>query len=117
MKLNHKAAAVLSVVALLGGLSACGGSDRPSKDDLVEAMQSGDSGLGTGDLPDEMADCMAGILHKSDLSDEALQAIVDKDEDYEPSDDDEKALEDIQSNVLEECAPDMPEVPEPSEAE
>lgn len=115
MKLHHKAAAALSTVALLGGLAACGGADRPSKDELAESMTSDDSVLGS--VPEEMADCFAGVLVDSDLSDEALNAIVEQDEDYDGSKEDRDELQNVQGSLMEECAPDMPEIPETPEAE
>src|SRR5690606_11780773 len=101
MKLYHKAAVALSTVALLGGLAACGGADRPSKDELADAMTSEDSVFGSavGSAPDEMVDCMAGVLVDSDISDEALNAIVEGDEDYDASDEDEKAVNNVMSDM------------------
>ena len=64
-------------VALLLATSACGGG-RPSEDELSTSMQ---KGVKTNDqtvkLTKEQADCAAKIFVKSDLSDEALQAIAD----------------------------------------
>ena len=105
--------------ALLLTLGACGGGDggRPSVDDISESLQ--DSDIMGGEVDAKVADCVAEAFHDSDLSDEALQAIVDQDEDYEPSDDDEKAIESVQSDEMTECVTegmDLPEMPEDPEA-
>lgn len=87
--------------------TACGGGGRPSQDEIADGIS------GTGDVPSDVADCMAEVVHDSDLSDEAVQAIADGDEDYEPSGDDEQASEDVAGEFLE-CAGDMdlPEMPD-----
>ena len=69
-------AAILTAVGLT--LSACGGA--PSKDDLSESLAE------NGDLPEDLADCIAEELLDSDLSDDQLNAFVD-DEDDLPNDD------------------------------
>ena len=62
-------------VALLLATSACGGG-RPSEAELSTAMQ---KGVKTSDqtvkLTKEQADCAAKVFVKSDVSDEALEAI------------------------------------------
>lgn len=107
--------AATAAVALLA--TGCGGGDggRPSVDELSESIQSGD--MVGSDVDDKVADCLAEAFHESDLSDDALQAIVDEDEDYDPSDEDEKALESLQTEKLTECVSegmDLPEEPEAS---
>ena len=57
---------------------------RPSEDDIAERPQ-GRTATGSATCSaasDEAIDCMAKALHDSDLSDDALQAIVDGDEDF-----------------------------------
>lgn len=81
------------VVAALALTSACGGGgdDRPSKSEVKTAITSDDSVFGTS-IPEASADCVADVLVDSDVSDKTLQAIVDSDENYKGSKDDEKAL-------------------------
>lgn len=85
--------AALIVAAL--SLSACGGGDdggdRPSTSDVKKSLTSKDSVFGTT-IPEESADCVAGVLVDSDLSDKTLKAMVDGDKDYKGSKDDQKAL-------------------------
>ena len=80
------------VVALLLATSACGGG-RPSEDDLSTAMQ---KGVKTDNrevkLTKKQADCAAKIFVKSDISDDALQAIADRDDKYKESKKDRDAL-------------------------
>ncbi len=64
-------------VALLLATSACG-AGRPSAEELSTSMQKGVKTNGrTVKLTKDQADCAAKIFVKSDLSDEALQAIAD----------------------------------------
>lgn len=83
--------AVFIVAAL--SLSACGGGgdDRPTKAEVKKSLTSKDSVFGTT-IPAEAADCVAGVLVDSDLSDKTLNAMVEGDKDYKGSDDDQKAL-------------------------
>lgn len=75
--------AVLVVAAL--SLSACGGgSDRPSKDELTKVLVE-------NELSKKQAECAADAILDSDLSDEALKAMAEQDEDYKPSKADTKA--------------------------
>lgn len=79
-------------VALLLATSACGGG-RPSEDELSKAMQ---KGVKTDDqtvkLTEKQADCAAKIFVKSDISDDALRAIAERDEKYKESKKDRAAL-------------------------
>jgi hypothetical protein len=91
------------VVAALSLTSACGGGgDRPSKTEVKEAITSKDSVFGTS-IPEKAADCIAGALVDSDVSDKTLQAIVDADKDYKGSDKDKDALNGLQSDLTK-CA-------------
>ena len=84
---------------LLAVLTACGGGGRPSEDDIAKALKDKDNPAGRGVRRDPagrattIIDCIAKALHDSDLSDDALQAIVDGDEDFKGSkgDDDRRA--------------------------
>jgi hypothetical protein len=90
---------IVALFTLLAVLTACGGGGgRPSTDDIAKALKDKDNAAGqafgsTG-ASDEAIDCIAKALHDSDLSDDALQSIVDGDEDYEGDEDDQKAVED-----------------------
>ena len=55
-------------------------------------------------MSDKIANCVAKAFHDSDLSDDALQAIADSDEDYKPSKDDAKALTTVSSDSVTKCA-------------
>jgi uncharacterized lipoprotein YehR (DUF1307 family) len=85
-----KTLTAVAVVAALS-LSACGGGgDRPSKDELSKALSKKDNGLGTT-LTKKQADCVAGAIVDSKLSDKALKALADGDEDFKPTKEDTKA--------------------------
>ena len=88
--------AALIVAAL--SLSACGGGDegRPAKADVKKSLTSKDSVFGNT-IPPEAADCVAGVLVDSDLSDKTLNAMVEGDEDYKGSDKDKKTLATLSS--------------------
>lgn len=102
MKLFTKTAAAVSTAVLIGSLAACGGSARPSQQELADSISSGDSALGSA-IPEEAADCFAKVIHESDLSDDALQAMVDGEENYDASDEDKEAAEDLQTTLIDEC--------------
>ena len=104
--------------ALLFTLSACGGGDggRPSVDDISESLQ--DSDIMGGEVDAKVADCVAEAFHDSDLSDDALQAIADGDEDYDASDEDTEALSSVSTDSVAECAGvEMPETDAPDTEE
>ncbi|GAA1911683.1 hypothetical protein [Nocardioides hwasunensis] len=94
-------AAGLMALTLLTG---CGGSSggRPSVDEISTSLQNADNPLGLT-LEEKQADCIAEAFHESDISDDTLQAIVDQDKDYEPSDDDEQAVKDMSTEGMAEC--------------
>ncbi len=87
----------VALFTMLVVLSACGGGgDRPSQDDIADALgKNSDFGQLTDGASKDAIDCFAKVLHDSDLSDKALQALVDGDEDFDASKDDEKAVTDI----------------------
>ena len=107
----RKFGAALATGALLLATGCGGGGDegRPSSDEISKALQKGtnaaDLGL-TQDLPDDAADCIAGALVKSKISDKALRSIVDGDKDYKLSDKDEKALTPMVTELTE-CLKDV----------
>lgn len=95
-----KSMSALFIVAALALTSACGGDDggdRPSKAEVKKSITSKDSALGT--VPDKAADCVAGLLVDSKVSDGALKAIVDQDKKYKASKKDEKALQELQTDL------------------
>ena len=102
------------VLALVTGCGGDGGG-RPSVEELSQSIQ--DSDLAGGeDVDPKVADCVAEAFHESDLSDDALQAIVDQDEDYDASKEDEEAIETVTAGSLADCLTDgldMPELEEP----
>jgi hypothetical protein len=96
---------LVALATLLAVLTACGGGggggDRPSTDDIAKALKddgNSASALATG-ASDDAIDCIAKALHDSDLSDDALQALVDADDSFEGSKDDEKAITDIADDI------------------
>ena len=77
-----------AIVATLGlTLTACS-SGPPSKDDLAESL------VENGDLPEDLADCVAEELLDSDLNDDQLNAIAEDEDDLD-DDDEAEALEAI----------------------
>lgn len=98
-----KSMSALFIVAALALTSACGGddgdggSDRPTTAQIKKAITSEDSVLGS--IPEEAADCVAEALVDSKVSDDTLTAIVEKDADYEGTDKDQEALEDLQTEL------------------
>lgn len=109
-----KAPAAIAALVLVG-TTACGAGGRPSQDELADVFKEGTEDVaGMGRITEESAECMARAFHDSEVSDETLRAIVEKDEDYEPSADDEKALEKTVPEMLR-CVPGMEEIREQME--
>jgi hypothetical protein len=87
---------IVALFTMLFVLSACGGGGRPSADDIAKALK--DSGnpagaaFGSSGAADDAIDCIAKVLHDSDLSDDALQALVDGDKGFEGNKDDQAAV-------------------------
>lgn len=92
---------VVVATALVLVTSACGGDGRPSADELSKSLRDGSSAMGDRleSLDKKQVDCVAKAFVDSDLSDEALNALVEGDEDFEGSDKDEKALEGMEDEV------------------
>jgi len=90
---------IVALFTMLFVLSACGGGGRPSQDEIAKALKDSDNpagaAFGSSGAADEAIDCIAGVLHDSDLSDDALQALVDGDSDFEGNKDDQKAITDM----------------------
>jgi len=85
---------IVAMFTLLAVLTACGGGGgRPSEGDIADALKKNDAfGQLTDGASDEVIDCIAKVLHDSDLSDDALQALVDGDEDFDGNKDDSEAI-------------------------
>lgn len=97
-----KTMSAMFIVATLALTSACGGGDdRPSKAEVKKSITSEDSVFGTS-IPEKSADCVAGALVDSKVSDKTLNAIVEGDEDYKGTDKDKKALNSL-TTKLGEC--------------
>lgn len=99
-----KSLSALFIVTALTLTSACGGGgdDRPTKSEVKKAITGKDSIFG-GALPKSAADCVAGALVDSKVSDKTLKALVDGDKDYKGTDKDKDALTDLQDDVTK-CA-------------
>jgi hypothetical protein len=97
---------IVALFTLLAVLTACGGGGgRPSEDEIAKALKDKGNPIGAS-VPDAAADvidCIAKVLHDSDLSDDALQAIVDGDEDYGANSDDAKAMSELTPDMAK-CA-------------
>ena len=91
---------IVAMFTLLAVLTACGGGGRPSEDEIADALKDNNSfGDLTNGASDEIIDCIAKALHESDLSDDALRALVDGDEDFTGDKDDTEAIADIQDDL------------------
>lgn len=97
MKKTLGAAMLVSALALT---SACGGGgdDRPTQGEVKKSITSKDSVFGTA-IPETAADCVAGALVDSKLSDKALNAIVENDKDFKGGKSDEKALSGLTTTI------------------
>lgn len=94
-----KMLATAFALAALTLTSACGGGGgRPAASDISTALQAEGNVLGTA-LPAKAADCVGTALEKSELSDDTLQALVDGDQEYSNSDDEDILLGDLAKDV------------------
>lgn len=99
---------IVALFTLLAVLTACGGGGgRPSQDDIAKALKDKGNPAGaafqTTAASDDMIDCIAKVLHDSDLSDDALQALVDGDSDYAGDKDDAEAISGLADDMIK-CA-------------
>jgi hypothetical protein len=95
-----------AVLGLFLLVTACGGGGgRPSSDDLAQALGDDHNKVAaqfTEAFPDTSGttlDCIAKVLHDSDVSDDALEAIVDGNEGYHGSDQDSQAIQDATTGM------------------
>ena len=96
------AAVAISVLLLASG---CGGNgDRPSQDDLSQALRKGGQSSILGPDADKVskpgADCIAKVLVHSKISDRALQAIADGDKTYRASQSDVRAAGALKDKIV-----------------
>lgn len=94
-RLAMSAAALMMVAACSGG-----GSSRPSVDELTKAIKGGSSGLGVG--PDK-AKCVAEVLVKSKLSDDALRRYTGENDSETLDDADDVAFDDVITTTETKC--------------
>jgi hypothetical protein len=91
----------VGAAALMLLLTACSGaSDRPTSDDLADAIRSGDSGIG---VSEDKADCVAQVLVDSDLSDDALRRYTGDNDAEELGEADDKAFNEVLSSIQQRC--------------
>jgi hypothetical protein len=95
--------ALLAMSVLLVA-TGCGGSGRPSVNEVSKALQKGgkDSILGAASskIGDKAANCVAQTLVDSKLSDEALQAIVDGEKNFKPTKADTTAASAVSAKMV-----------------
>jgi hypothetical protein len=107
-QLRGLGAALTLTLGLLLVTSACSGTSRPSQSDVSQALQKGadNSVLGSraSTVSKKAADCIAKVLVGSNISDRALQAIVDGTKNYRPTKQDEAAAVGISSKIVK-CLP------------
>ncbi len=84
---NYAGALAAGVLVLLT-LASCG-TGRPDIDELATALQKPDSIV---PVTAERADCVAQVLHDSNVSDETLKAITEGDANYSASGDEQNTL-------------------------
>ena len=89
-----KIVAALAVLMLLAGCGLLG--DRPSEDEIADALRDPTKEVSIAGITrdDEVIHCIAQVLHDSDVSDEALRAVVDDDPSVTLTEDDVQALAD-----------------------
>lgn len=93
----------LPIAALAFSLAACGGAARPTADQVSEGLTTYLEDQGIGDaVPDTAADCFAGYLVDSDLSNETLNHIANG-EDLASSTEDRDLTTKILTDNAEEC--------------
>lgn len=94
-----RGAAVVPALVVVLGLGACSGGDRPSADELEQAIRGGESSIA---VPDDQAACTADVLFSSSLSDEMLRAYV-ANEDHDMSDDERTEFSTVMDRLETEC--------------
>ncbi|WP_334152104.1 hypothetical protein [Microbacterium sp.] len=93
----------LPIAALAFSLAACGGSTRPTSDEVADGIQKVYEDQGLGDvLTDPIASCFADALVDSELSNETLAYIADG-EDKQKDEADKALTTKILKDKQEEC--------------
>ena len=92
----------LPIAALAFSLAACGGSTRPSADDVAAGLDEFFTSQGQ-ELPDGASECFAGYLVDSELSNETLTFLANG-EDKQSSVEDRDLTTKILKDNLDECA-------------
>lgn len=92
----------LPIAALAFSLAACGGPSRPAESDVADGLDEFFTSQGQ-ELPDGAAECFAGYLVDSDLSNETLTFIANG-EDKQKNEEDKALTTKILSDNLQECA-------------
>jgi len=91
MRARTLASACLLPLAIV--LTGCmGDGTRPSVDEVADSLRDGYQGVGIGMVDERSAECVAEAFVDSDMSDESLRAIADRDQNYEPSSEDAEAM-------------------------
>lgn len=109
MKINtRRLARVIVIPAVCAlALTACGGADRPTADELSESLKGGKAAEVLklpSSVPEPAVDCIAEELVDSDISDEALANLMEgKDNTREEKD--EEVIKDL-SDDIQECVTD-----------
>lgn len=93
----------LPIAALAFSLAACGGSARPTTDQVADGIQQVYEDQGLPDaISDDAATCFAEALVDSDLSDETLGYIADG-EDKQKNEEEKAMTTQILTDKQEEC--------------
>lgn len=101
LRIPNRILMALPIAALAFSLAACSGASRPTVDQVSAGLADALEEQGLGDaLPDTAADCFAGYLVDSDLSNESLNHIANGD-DLVASEDSTLAQQIIQDNLAE----------------
>jgi hypothetical protein len=93
----------LPAAALALSLAACGGASRPSQDQVADGLTKYFESAGQADLFNaEAADCFAGYLVDSDLSNETLNYLANG-EDKQADQEDKDLTTKILTDNMQEC--------------
>ncbi|MCK2023923.1 hypothetical protein KZC52_13370 [Microbacterium sp. kSW2-24] len=93
----------LPAAALALSLAACGGASRPSQADVASGLTQYFEDAGQGDILNEKAaDCFAGYLVDSELSNETLNYLANG-EDKQANQDDYTLVQKVLTDNMEEC--------------
>lgn len=109
--MNKRAPKLIASAFLVVTLATACGGGRPSVDEVSQGLEDNAAELLGGSMPTDSIDfdCMAEAFVDSDLSDDALQAIVDGDEDFDANDGDTEAASEAAQSATD-CV-EVPEMP------